>query len=151
MELVEKLLAYRKFKEVADRLHTLETQRLDWFARTVKPKIETTEEDLYFEASLYDLTQAFKNILRFITDDLEHHIESEGASIDEKIDFIESILANQDSIGWMEIFGAAKSKVDVVCSFLAILELCKMNRIRAQQSKSFGDIRLFRQEEDVAA
>lgn len=145
MELVEKLLEYRKYQEITELLHEMEVQRQDWFTRNVKPKIEADpNEDLYFEASLYDLTEAFKSVLRFITDDLEHTVEGEGASVDEKIEYILGLLAQRDSVAWTDIFEGIRSRVDFVCCFLAILELCRMGDIRAQQHGLYGEIRLFR-------
>jgi chromatin segregation and condensation protein Rec8/ScpA/Scc1 (kleisin family) len=44
----------------------------------------------------------------------------------------------------MELFEESRSRVELVCSFLAILELCRMGAISAHQHKSYGDIRLFK-------
>lgn len=144
MELVEKLLEYRKYQEITQLFHEMEAQRQEWFTRNVKPQIERDPEEVYVEASLYDLIAAFKDVLRFITDDLEHAVEGEGASIDDKIEDIQAMLAQRDSVSWTDIFQGSRSKVEVICAFLAILELCRMGYVRAQQSGLYGEIRLFR-------
>jgi segregation and condensation protein A len=95
------------------------------------------------EVSIYDLIQAFRGVLRYVVEGLPHTIIGEGASIDEKIAYIEDQLAEKQSISWIDLFRECKSRVEIVCCFLAILELCRMHRIRAHQHQSFGDIRLF--------
>lgn len=145
MELVEKLLEYRRYQEVTDFLHRLEEERKSWFTRNVKPEIEAPpDQEEYFEASLFDLINAFKGVMRYVTDDVAHHVEVEGASVEEKIDYLEGLLESRDSVTWYDLFSTARSKIEVICCFLAILELCRMGHIRAEQHSETGDIRLFR-------
>lgn len=155
LELVEKLLEYRKYKEITERLQELEEERERWFTRNVKPVIEDTgEEEEFTEISIYDLIDAFRNVLRFISDGLSHTVISEGASVDEKITQIEEWLAEHKSLAWLELFERCTNKVEAVCCLLAILELCRMGRIKAYQHTLFGDIRVFAADvtpEDVVA
>jgi segregation and condensation protein A len=151
LELVEKLLEYRRYREIMLRLQALESARSNVFARNVKPEIEQSEdEDEFLEVSIYDLIQAFRGVLRYVVEGLPHTIIGEGASIDEKIAYIEDQLAEKQSISWIDLFRECKSRVEIVCCFLAILELCRMDRIRAHQHQSFGDIRLFPVTTEVA-
>ncbi|HPO13412.1 MAG TPA: segregation/condensation protein A [Candidatus Hydrogenedentes bacterium] len=143
LELVEKLLEYRKFRDLARRLGDLGETQMNRYGRAVKPKIERAEEEEYFEVSLYDLARALRSILRFITDRAIHEIAGEEASVEEKIDVISNWLAERESVTWTELFRACKTRVEVVCCLLAILELCRMGRIRAHQHRAFGDIRIF--------
>jgi segregation and condensation protein A len=151
LELVEKLLEYRRYRDIMLRLQVLEEARLNVFARNVKPEIEEArEEEEFFEVSIYDLIQAFRGVLRYVVEGLPHTVLGEGASIDEKIACIEDQLAREQSISWMDLFRECKSRVEIVCCFLAILELCRMGRIRAHQHQNFGDIRLFPVTAEVA-
>ena len=144
LDLVEKLLEYRKFRTRAARLSTLEGERADWYARSVKPKIEVDDdEEDFLEVSLYDLIKAIRAVLRFVTGGDPHEIFGDVASIDDKIEVIERWLADRESITWSELLRDSRSKADVVCCLLAILELCRMGRIRAHQHSFFGDIRIF--------
>ncbi len=143
LELVEKLLEYRKFRDLAKRLGDLGEYQANRYGRAIKPKIEKPEEEDYFEVSLYDLARALRSILRFITGQAIHEIAGEGSSVEEKIDVITTWLAERDSVTWTELFRECKTRMEIVCSLLAILELCRMGRIRAHQHRAFGDIRLF--------
>lgn len=143
-ELVEKLLEYRKYKDITQKLQHLEEARDQWFARNVKPVIEKTKDyDEYTEVSIYDLIDAFRGVLRFISDGLSHTIIGEGASVDEKITLIQERLLTQQSVEWVELFRECRNKVEAVCCLLAILELCRMGLIKAYQHAAFGDIRVF--------
>ena len=144
LDLVEKLLEYRKFRTRAARLSALEAECADWYARSAKPKIEVDEdeEDL-LEVSLYDLIKAIRAVLLFVTGGDPHEVLGEGASVDDKIEVIERWLTERESITWCELLRHSNTKVDLVCCLLAILELCRMGRIRAHQHSFFGDIRLF--------
>ena len=92
LELVEKLIAYRKYRDITATLQEMEEQRDDWFTRNVKPVMEVDEEgEEYIELSLFDLIKAFKGVLRFLADEVPHTIEMESASVDEKIDYIRNL------------------------------------------------------------
>lgn len=146
LELVEKLLEYRRYREVAEWFGKLEAERANWFARNVKPQIEESEddeEDYYEEISVYDLIEAFRGVIRFISDDLTHTVAGERHSVDEKIARIQDLLAERKSVAWADLLAECGTRLELVCCFLAILELCRMGRVRAHQHRTFGDIRLF--------
>ncbi len=144
-ELVAKLLEYRQYRDISKLLASLEEAREQWFSRTAQTVLEADpdEEQELLEVTLYDLTEAFRNVLRFMTDDLVHMVSGENYSVDEKIEYIEQHLEKEGSLSWMELFRQCRCRVELVCCFLAILELCRMGRIRAHQHKIFDDIRLF--------
>ena len=130
-------------------MHFYEQKRQEWFTRNATPKIEPSDEQEYLDVTLYDLTRAFRGVLRFYREDVSHAIELEGASVDEKIDYITEKITTEGSMAWSDLFRSCRSRVELVCSFLAILELCKMNRIRARQQHAYAEIRLFLVEEDT--
>ena len=153
LELVEKLIAYRQFKDVANRLANLEEARQNWYTRKVKPDLgpEPEGEEEFIEVSLYDLIKAFKGVLRFLAEDMPHTVELEGASVDEKIEAILAELEAVESVSWLDLFKRSRSRVELVCCFLAILELCRMEAVSAHQHSNFGDIRLFKKRNTQAA
>ncbi|HOE66843.1 MAG TPA: segregation/condensation protein A [Candidatus Hydrogenedentes bacterium] len=145
IELVEKLIEYRRYRDIAARLQFLEAEREKRYARRAKPEIEPDEnvEEEMIEVSLYDLIASFRAYLRFFSDDLFHTVESETHSVDEKIDHIEQVLGSKGSLSWSDLLGSCRSRIELVCCFLAILELCRMGRLRAHQHGTFDEIRLF--------
>lgn len=143
MELVEKLLEYRKFRDLAERLGDYQEQRGDCFGRSVKPKIEKVdEEEELLDVGLYDLIKAVRGILKYVMEGAVHQVIGEGSSVDEKIARIQTLLGDRESVTWKDLFDECNSRVELVCCLLAILELCRMRRIRAHQHHGFGDIRI---------
>lgn len=154
MELVEKLIAYRMYRDCATRLQLLEAERSNWFTRNAKPKIKDLgrdPEDDYIDATMYDLSEAFKRVLRFLKEDVVHTVEEEESSVDMKVDYIRGILDMQDSVEWADLIKVCKGRVEAICTFLAILELCRMHLITLNQHATYGTIRLFRREEVAEA
>ena len=109
------------------------------------------EEEELLEVTLYDLTEAFRGVLRFIGDGLVHEIEGEQHSIDEKVEDIQQQLGQHGSVAWTDLFKQCRSRMELVCCFLAILELCRMGQVRANQHRAFGEIRLFAVKESAPA
>lgn len=144
LELVEKLLEYRKFRDLTLALGAREDACANWFPRFVKPKVEVIEdEDEYMEVSLYDLIKAIRAMLKFVFGEAVHEVMGEGSSVDEKISLIEDLLEECESVTWQDLLQRSRTKVELVCCLLAILELCRMRRIRAHQHSVYGDIRIF--------
>jgi segregation and condensation protein A len=144
LELVQKLLEYRRYRDIAAAFQELEAKREHWFARNVAVDLQPEKDaEEYLEVDLYDLIEAFRGFLRFFSDDLFHTVRLEGVSVDEKVGLIEDLLAEQGSIAWTDLFKECRSRIEVVCYFLAILELCRMGKVRVHQHGLFDEIRLF--------
>jgi segregation and condensation protein A len=144
LELVEKLLEYRRFRDLSWALGRRFEMADDCFGRRVKPVIEADpdEEDV-IDISLYDLMNALRNTLKYLLDKPIHEVIGEGSSIEEKIARIEELLDASDSVAWSQLAKESRTRVEIVCCLLAILELCRMYRVRVHQHESFGEIRLF--------
>ena len=97
----------------------------------------------YYKCIKFDLTQAFRGVLRYFKPDNPHLIDMESYSVDDKIDYIKECLAQHGSVSWTELLKQSRDRIELVCCFLAILELCKDSVIRAMQNGEFGEIRLF--------
>ena len=148
LELVEKLLEYRKYRDLSQALARKGEIAEDYFPRSAKPKVEADpdEDDGLLDITLYDLMKAIRSILRFVTDKPFHEVELEGASVDEKIAYIQELLQDRESLSWADLKADNTQKVHLVCCLLAILELCRMRRIRCHQHSTYGEIRLFARE-----
>jgi len=71
-------------------------------------------------------------------------------SVREKVEEILAALVERGQLSFRRLVSACRSRLEVVVSFLAVLELIKSNRLRAEQSELFGDIRLVVLEESLA-
>jgi len=144
LELVEKLLEYRKFRDYAEGLGRRSELAADWFARRVKPvAVPDEDEEDILDVSLYDLIKAIRAVLRYLTEAYVHEVQGEGSSIEEKIGRIEELLESAETLTWRQLFDECRNRVEIVCCLLAVLELCRMRRIRVHQHGTFCDMRMF--------
>jgi segregation and condensation protein A len=137
-ELVEKLLEYRRYKEVARELEERESSEMQVFKRTV----ETLEPIPIEESDLYDLISAFKSVVDYAAEETFAQVVLEEFTVEDKIGEIEERLRAQRTLRWREIFAEGRSLAEMVCIFLALLELTRIGKLRVRQSQSFGDIRV---------
>ena len=71
-------------------------------------------------------------------------IESDKFTVSEKIEMILQRLLHQEKISFDDLFQQAVSRVEVVVTFLALLELARLKQLRLQQGDAFGEIEVFR-------
>ncbi len=147
-ELARRLLEYKKFKEIADCLQEKETLRRDLFPRSVNE--ETTRQfieeakEICFEASLFDLINALTDALKKVPEEVIHEIVTEEFTVEKKLHDILHLLLNQTSVILGDLFQKSRSKIEIIVTFLAVLELIRLKEIRAVQKRPFEDIEILR-------
>jgi len=134
-ELVRRLLEYEKYKEAAEFLRRKETERKRYFKRST-PESKNTE--VYIEASIFDLISAFGAVLKDVPKDVFFEVVKDEFTIEEKIHNLLHLLLIKDKISLDEIFSSAKNKLEIVVTFLAILELIKIKEILILQESLFA-------------
>ena len=148
-ELVRKLLEYQKFKEAAGLLRQKELQRQNIFTR--QAQVSSVDGERYFEASLFDLLSAFSNALKEIPKELFYEIIKDEFTVEEKVHDLLHMLMNTASLSLSSLFGKAVNQVEIVVTFLAILELIRLKEIVVAQKELFGDILVVRNQEKMAS
>lgn len=150
-ELVKRLLEYEKYKEVAQDLRQREAGQQEVFKR---PRTENSsdipsEAGVYFEASIFDLINAFSKALEDVPRDLFYEVIKDEFTIEEKVHHILHLLLVASSITLSELFAQAKNKLEVIVTFLAILELIRMKEIVARQKDLFEEIEISRNKNNI--
>ena len=143
-ELVRNLLEYRKFKEAAQHLADREQDRRKVYARpTVKPP-EDGPQIMKIEVTLFDLVGAFRKVLDDLKKQAAFKVKRETVTIEEKVQVIRSSLEDRSEVLFTELFRDGFSKMDVIVTFLAILELIRLGELIAKQMSQGSDIWLYR-------
>jgi len=152
-ELVRRLLEYKKFKEVATILHDKEVQHRDYFTRLTDElaaqQLKDDAREILFEATLFDLINAFSEALKRTPEEIIHEITREEYTVEQKVHDILHRLLNEAKILLHEIFAKAQSKVEVIVIFLAVLELIRLKEIKAVQHSAFGEIEIYRNKDNM--
>jgi segregation and condensation protein A len=156
-QLVQQLLEYKKFKEAAGTLKIFETEQFGSFLRGKAEAIETDTSDDDVDLgnlSIFDILSAFRKILERAKDhpvDYSHIVAVDNVKIDDKIEHILSKLADSDEVRFDDLFEGDYRKIVLVVTFMAILELVKMQEIRFRQEENFGPIFVLRRKRDPSA
>jgi segregation and condensation protein A len=147
-ELVRRLLEYEKFKEAAQFLRDKERERVKYMTR---PGQSESFSEAYVEVSIFDLISAFKTALKDVPKDMFLQVIKDEYTVEEKVHDLMHILLVKEKISLDELFGAARSKLEIVVTFLAILELIKLREIMALQERLFGPIIITRRDATIPA
>lgn len=144
-ELVRKLLEYQAFKEVAGELGFLEGERSKVFQREISDYIfkdlqEDTGELDAFSNNLYDLMQAFYKVLKTAAKDNYHDVFEQVVTIEEKVMDIKRALESRGRLRFMELFNSGVKKLEIVVTFIALLEVVRQKVARVGQEEVFGEI-----------
>ncbi|MCK9573313.1 MAG: segregation/condensation protein A [Candidatus Omnitrophica bacterium] len=142
-ELVKKLLEYEKFKEAAQFLKEKEKERLKYVTRSGS---DNQEKEVFLEASIFDLISAFKGALKEVPRDIFFEIIKDEFTVEQKIHDLLHLFLIKETVSLDELFSSAKSKLEVVVIFLAILELIRLREIVAVQKVLFGQISIARRQ-----
>jgi segregation and condensation protein A len=140
-ELVNKLLEYQRFKEAAGLLSVYKEKAKDVYYRNTAPRFE--HDDFALRATVLDLLTAFKRVLDQAPREAGQILREE-MTIEIKIREVLAILQVQPSMAFEELFSPSSRRIDLIVTFLALLELIRMNQVVAMQSGVFGSIRLYR-------
>jgi segregation and condensation protein A len=143
-DLIRQLIEYKKFKEAAAQLHVraLEQERI--FTRDGGSSIATSDAPLRLaEVGIFQLINAFQNVIKRIDarEDLQE-IFGEHFTVSDKIDIILKRVAEGGSVRFSELFGDIASRVEIVVTFLALLELIRLKQVRAIQKSVFDEIEI---------
>ncbi len=147
-ELVRQLIEYKKFKEVAGQLSAREQMNLRSYAHAGEVVVVDKSLDLS-DVTLNNLVQLVRQALEIVPEaaPVSTVIAAPGVSIGEKIELIKARLAERDEVDFGELIGAARYRVEIIVTFLAVLEMIKGNFLVVQQDELFGRIVLRRKPE----
>ena len=156
-ELIRQLVEYKKFKDAAGYLQSVEGVRLDLFARPPGLPPEPGKEESALSGAMalgdigvFDLLNAFQKMLRrFERRDAAREtrtvIFEENFTVADKIERLRSLVAQArgQPLAFTELFARAASRVEMVVTFLALLELVRLKRLRVVQSGAFEEVLIF--------
>lgn len=149
-ELVRNLLEYKKMVNAARTFKELEDERSRVFSRPVPQLEKDYRGEAVLDLSLFEIMKVFRQIMAEMDADEVSEIEPEEFTIEEKIDFIDSKLKEQEQIGFRDLFEHSSSRLEVVVTFIALLELLKRVVITVRQEDAFGEIWIYRAAENQA-
>jgi segregation and condensation protein A len=140
-ELVRRLLEYQRFKDAADQLERREVLTRDVFVRSVAPA-EEVPAPAFREVSVFELLTALKQVLDRLPKDVVHEVMLDRITVREKMTLLLDHLHAQGKTLFESLFAGVKTRMEVVVTFLAMLELVKVRAIRIFQEEATGPIQI---------
>ncbi len=140
-ELVEKLIEYKKFKNVAQEIESLIRKTNDYF-----PREFTLTKDAQMNAELkpverVELWNVFNNVLRRLSERIEEGvIAEETITVSDRMSFILSHLKQTPTFYFSNLFESKTTLNNIVATFLAVLELTRLGELHIVQDEAFDDI-----------
>lgn len=132
-ELVQRLLEYKRYKEMSEKMADMDEETRKKYMRGY-PEADEVEQQASGEAlqdvTMFDLIAAFKKVLQDIErKNIVHRVEKASTTIEEQAEFILNSLQEKGRQTFMEMCATLKNKIYVVVTFLAVLEMIKEQQI----------------------
>ena len=142
-ELVQQLVEYQRFREVAVALGERNVLYRDVFAGAGEPVAPGADHEAPVrDASLADLLDALRDVLARIRPPRAHDVQREGLSMRECVTRILAGFVLGPRREFASLFGPDADRAEVIVIFLALLELIRLRVVRARQAERFGAIAL---------
>lgn len=135
------LYHYKCYKEIAKHLRFLDERREQGFSREAR-----LEQHIIFFPDKHLTDTTLRDAMRYLAKTLEEiaslpkKVLEEVVTITEKIDHMQKLLAEKIEIKLRDLLSSAKSKTEIIVTFLALLELTKQKMLTVEQEAIFSDI-----------
>lgn len=145
LDLVRQLIEYKKFKDAAIRLETMEAMRaLSFDYGGGRPKFEKTAADAksaIANLDIYDLLTAFREVLARATEMPQEELKGIRFSVPDTMDSVLERTRREGQVSFLTLFDPENSpKGQIIVTFLAILELLRQHRVIVYQNAAFHEI-----------
>src|SRR5450631_989996 len=153
-ELIRQLVEYKKFKDAAAQLQVREATQENIFPRVPgKLEFESAAPAVKPDVSIFDLLNAVNGVLqRFKKREGDaRDIFEDKWTVSEKIEFVLKTITERGSVRFAELFESAANRAEVICTFLALLELIRLKQLVCVQPEAFAEIEIRRATVPVVA
>jgi segregation and condensation protein A len=144
LDLVRQLIEYKKFKDAAGHLLEREVLKAEAFAyggeaQTFEKEPADTGQALG-DIGLFDLLTAFQDVLSRASAEPFGHFEAIRWSVPDKMELIVGMMRERAHVYFSSLFHAESPRGEIIVTFLALLELLRLQQIVLQQNDSFHEI-----------
>ena len=145
-ELIQQLVEYKRFKNAAELLGNLSSERELNFPRKLESSLgdglQDFEENIIINASLYDLAKVFKNAIDNMPVVSQFELSREPVKLEEQKEFILKHFDGDGRLKFSTILSKLDTRMKIVVTFLAILDMVKEGLCSLQQNEIFGELEL---------
>ena len=145
IDLVAQLLEYKKYKSIANKLKNLHFENKDSFFRNSSKVVydqSPNASDFLNEVTLYDISKIFKDAVNNAPTQDSFEIYRETVSLKDQQDFILQQFNNDKILSLKNLIKKLETKLEIIVTFLALLEMIKRSEIICSQKENFEDIEI---------
>lgn len=154
-ELIEQLLEYKYFKRVSEELHELEKEGNKTIVKpsNIPPEVLKYEykpnvEELFSNTNINELESIFKDLLKRFDERIDKvrsgfdRVIDDRWTISDRINFLRIYAKEKTKFKFSELVNDSVSKLQIVVTFLALLEMIKIGELRIRQEVALSDINI---------
>ncbi|HKA59187.1 MAG TPA: ScpA family protein [Gemmatimonadales bacterium] len=135
--LVRRLLEYQQIRELVDWLGRAADAHAERFGRGYEaPPVDAPPAPLQID--LNDLLGAAERVIALIPEPMLHRVVPRPLDVEGATARLEALLGERETFGWSEAVGPQATLVDVLSTFIALLELAKRSALTLSQPEPFG-------------
>ena len=149
-ELTQQLLEFQRLKQAAENLQAIDSVRSLIWTRDGRIPEEFEGEEL-LTVELFDVIAAFKKLLDRLGEDAKVQLTRDDVSVADKIAWLSDILQEKGSADLLALLASLPNRIERIASFLAVLEMVRLQMIVLFQRASQGDIRVALRQDAPAA
>ena len=144
-ELVDQLLNYSRFKEAAESLNIFASERSQVFTAGKKVNVSDAPEEVNVilrDVTLYDIARAFKSAMENMPVIQIYELEREPIHLDEQKELVMRSFDGDGRLRFSTLINQLETKIAIVVTFLALLELIRSHQITIVQNELFGELEI---------
>ncbi len=157
-KLIHQLLEYKKYKSLASKLQQFEQQQKQSYTRNVAPllsELEFPDHNPLENVEVDDFVEAFQTAFADYQQRKQEeetaaesepqltHLRPEDVTVEEQQAYLRQRVNKQQTITFNNIFSDLQTKIEIIVTFMALLELIKQQEVRVEQEANFAQIKLY--------
>jgi segregation and condensation protein A len=139
-ELVQRLLEYRLYKEASGGLQSREGVRRSQHERGQVPSEDDAGPLPLAPATLFDLIGALQRVMARTPERVVYSVQTEAYDVEDKMSLIARTVAEEGRLLFSDVMRRATARMEIIVSFMALLELIKLGTVLCVQDANFDDI-----------
>ena len=147
--LVQRLVEYKRYKEMAFEMKKLEEEQFKvsyrgYYEMDARVYEKETGEDMIRDVTFFDLIASFKFAMDRIPKRMFHEIVKINVTVEEQIAFLEELFSHRSEATFFEIVKDFTERIRIVVTFLALLEVIRSKKIIVRQLSPYGELSIMR-------
>ena len=141
--LVQRLLEYQQYKEMGDQLQEKYNDHAVYYPRGQEMEYQKQNGQKHapiHNITLFTLSSIFQELIHRLPDVNPYELQEDPIHLDEQIAFLKEQISPAKRLHFTTLIHVLKTRLRIIVTFMAILEMLRTNQIRVEQDDPFGEI-----------